>query len=173
MKKILLIIVFAVSFCAANAQKNPGVVQFGAGINLGLPVGNFADISSVGIGVEVQGEYPFSNTASGIASVGYTNFFGKTVDIPGYGSVKYDNVGLIPILLGVRVYPSPLFFIGGKIGYGVFTGGGSSGGFDYNPQIGYNGPTVQVALGYNGVAVSGGSLGHIGLSAVYKFGTHR
>ena len=173
MKKVLLIIVFAVSFCAANAQKNAGTVHFGGGLNLGLPVGNFANISSFGIGVELQGEYKFSNTASGIGSISYTNFFGKTVDFPGVGSVKYDNVGLIPILLGVRVYPSPQFFIGGKIGYGAFTGGGSSGGFDYNPQIGYNGYDIQIAFGYNGVAVSGGTLGHIGLSVIYKFGSHK
>ena len=173
MKKFFLIVVSAISFCAVNAQKYTGMLQFGGGLNLGLPVGSFSNITSFGIGFEVQGEYMFSDKVSGIVSVSYTDFFGKSVNIPGYGNIRYNNVGLIPILLGVRVYPSPQFFVGGKIGYGIFTGSGSSGGFDFNPQIGYNGSAIQIALGYNGVTQSGGSLGHIGLSVIYKFGSRK
>ena len=78
-------------------------------------------------------------------------------------------MGYIPILAGVRVYPSTNFFIGAKVGYGILTGDGSTGAFNYEPQIGYNGTKIQVAVGYNGLSKDGGTLSHLGLSAIYKF----
>ena len=93
---------------------------------------------------------------------------GKEEDFMGT-TVKYESMGYIPVLAGVRVYPSPTFFIGAKVGYGILTGGGSSSGaFNYEPQIGYNGTKFQLALGYNALS-DGGTIGHLGLSAIYKF----
>lgn len=86
------------------------------------------------------------------------------------GEFKMDAVGYIPILAGVRVYPSPNFFIGAKAGYGILTGNGESeGAFNYEPQIGYNGTKFQLALGYNGLSKDGSTMSHLGLSAIYKF----
>jgi hypothetical protein len=130
----------------------------------------------------LQGEYSFADQLSGVASVGYSNFFGKTqtfsyTDPLGGGtvtqSIKNPNIGLIPILVGARFYPVENFFIGAQIGYGIFTNTGSNsnnGGFDYYPQIGYNMSMIQLILGYNAVNLNGGSLAHLGLTGIYKFG---
>jgi hypothetical protein len=169
MKKLLFVTMFAIAgFIGAKAQSG---FHFGVGVNLGLPIGDMGDISSFGIGVEAQGEYMFSDMFSGVINTGYTSFFGKTVDVAGYGSVKYDALGLIPILAGVRVYPSTQFFIGARAGLGIFTGNGSSStGFQYRPEVGYNAGSVQVALSFNGWSKNGGSLNHIGLTGIYVFG---
>ena len=169
MKKLTLALSIIATSFIASAQSNEGAFHFAGGLHVGLPVGSFGDSHSFGIGAELQGEYNFAETLSGTITTGYTSFFGKEVSIPGFGTYKYESVGYVPILAGVRVYAAPAFFIGGKIGYGIFTGTGNPSGFNYRPEIGYNGERFQLAVGYNGVSVTGGTLGHIGLSALYKF----
>lgn len=169
MKKIFLIATIMIAgVISVKAQEG---FKFGAGVRLALPIGTFGDNYSFGVGGELQGEYGFSEKFSGVFTTGYTSFFGKTVNLGAFGSVKIPSLGLIPILAGVRVYPSPQFFIGAQAGYALFTGSGnSSGAFDYQPQVGYNGTNIQVALNYNGATKSGSTNGHIGLTAIYKFG---
>jgi hypothetical protein len=168
MKKVLFVFAIAMlSFGAVNAQESAaGGFHFGGGLRFALPLGDMADGSSFGIGAELQGEYMFSDMVSGTFTTGYTSFLGKTVE-----GVKSPSSGYIPILAGIRVYPSPTFFIGAKAGYGIVTvsGFGSSGAFNYEPQIGYNGTKIQLALGYNGLSQTGGTSSHMALSAIYKF----
>ena len=135
-----------------------------------MPIGDFGDTHSFGVGGELQGEYSFSEKVSGVVTTGYTSFFGKTVDF-GFGEIELESVGLIPIIAGVRVYPTTNFFIGAQAGYGILTGGGDSeGAFCYQPQIGYNGNRFQVALNYNALSKDGSSLSHIGLTGIFKLG---
>lgn len=166
MKKLLVVALFMCTACiGANAQ-----FSFGAGVNLALPIGDFADTHSFGVGAEVQGEYMFSDMFSGVANTGYTHFFGKDITVLGT-TVEIDAVGLIPVMAGVRVYPSSQFFIGARAGLGIFTGGNDSEtGFAYRPEIGASFGNIQVAGSYNGWSKDGGSLGHIGLSVIFKFG---
>src|SRR5258705_7609988 len=160
MKKALLITILFIGFLGANAQSD---FKFGVGPNIGIPIGDAGDISSLTIGIEVQGELNFNDKASGIITTGYTHFIGKD-----YFGVKL-SYGAIPILIGGRVYPSEQFFIGGQIGYGFFTGDASSGGFAYKPQVGYNTSSVQLGLSYNGIS-NNGSISWIALSAIFSFG---
>ena len=166
MKKLFLVLSIATaSVFSAKAQDNASGFHFGGGIRLGLPIGDFADTHNFGIGAELQGEYMFSEKFSGLVSAGYTHFLGKD-----FAGVKMDGVGLIPILAGVRVYPSTNIFVGGKVGYGILTGGDESeGAFNYEPQVGYNAERFQVALGYNGLSKDGSTLSHIALTAIFKF----
>lgn len=161
MKKTLLIAaILFTAFINANAQ---GEFKFGLGPNIGLPIGDAADISSFTIGAEVQGELKFSEKASGIATTGYTHFIGKD-----YFGIKL-SYGAIPILVGGRVYPSEQFFIGGQIGYGFFTGDASSGGFAYKPHVGYNASNLQIGLSYNAIS-NDGTISWIALSGIFTFG---
>lgn len=171
MKKVFLAATFVVaSFMGAYAQPAEGF-QFGGGVRASLPIGKFSDSYSFGIGAELQGEYGVSDMISAVATTGYSSFFGKNIDMGGGVSYKPKATGYIPILVGARVYPSTNFFVGAQIGYGLFTTSGSSnGGFNYQPQVGYNAEAFQVALNYNGLSRSGGTTSHLGLTAIYKFG---
>ena len=171
MKKVLFVFAIAMlSFGAVNAQESSaGGLHFGGGLRVALPIGDFSNGTSFGLGLELQGEYLFSDKFSGTFTTGYTSFFAKEID-----GEKGDNTGYIPVLAGVRVYPSPQFFIGAKAGLGIITGGGeSTSGFNYEPQIGYNGEKFQLALGYNAMTqkVMGISYttGAIALTGIYKF----
>jgi len=176
MKRLFLLLSFTALIIAGKAQdnnestKNSAVgFHFAGGLSVGLPIGDFGDIQSIGLGVEIQPEYMVSDMVSIVGSVGYTSFFGKDVDLFGI-TFKTDAVGLIPILAGVRVYPSPQFFIGGKLGVGILTGNGNSeSAFDYQPQIGYNADKFQIDLGYNALTKDGSTLSALMLSFLYKF----
>lgn len=168
MKKVFFLVLILVAAFAVNAQTKTGNgVQFSGGLRFALPTGNFHLSHSVGIGAELQAEYTLSPQASLTGTTGYTSFMGKSESYGGY-KYKYASVGYIPILVGARYHASENVFIGGKAGYGILTGGGASGAFNFEPQVGYNGDKYQLALGYNAL-VDNGTLGHLGITAVYKF----
>ena len=170
MKKALFILAMMAGTAAAVQAQAPDGFQFGAGIRLGLPVGDFSDSHSFGIGGEVQGEYGFSKKFSGIVTTGYTHFFGKESTI-GPITIENEGFGVIPVIAGLRVYPSNNIFIGAQAGVGFLTGGGSSdAAFNWQPQVGVNTEHFQVALNYNGLTKDGSTLGNLGLTAIFKFG---
>ena len=110
MKKLLSISLLIATFFGANAQtQQQGDLHFGVGLNLGLPVGDFHQSNSFGIGGQVQGEYNFTDQITGVFTTGYTTFFGKTYTYDnGLGStssIKEPAVGVIPIVVGPRFYP--------------------------------------------------------------------
>ena len=176
MKKLLLSsIVLTFCFFGAKAQMAQGDFHFGAGLNLGLPTGDFKTTNSFGIGGHLQAEYNFTENVTGVATTGYTAFLGKTFTFDdGLGnteSVKAPTYGLIPIVVGARFYPVEQFFIGAQAGLGILTGGGSStSAFDYYPQIGYNADNFQVIFGYNGLSKNGETLSNLSLTGIFKFG---
>src|SRR5947209_1316111 len=168
MKKVIFLVLILVAAFAVNAQRKAETdVQFSGGLRMALPVGNFHYSHGFGVGAELQAEYKLSPMASITGTTGFTNFIGKTADYYDYG-YKYESIGYIPILVGARVYPSQNVFVGGKLGYGILTNAGVGGGFNFEPQVGYNGDKFQVAFGYNAL-VNNGTLGHLALTALYKF----
>ena len=168
MKKLFLPFLFLIvikTVSAQNEKAKSSDFRFSGGIDLALPTGDFNETHSFGLGVQLQPEYNISSMFSVYGSIGYTNFFGKKFE-----GEKFDNVGLIPILAGVRLYPASQFFAGAKFGIGILTGGGDSeSAFDYQPQIGYNSDVFQLALGYNGLSKNGATLSNLVLSFLYKF----
>lgn len=104
---------------------------FKAGLNVGLPVGDLADFTSLTVGADVRGQYLVSpHFAIGVAS-GYNHFFGKD---------GVEDFGLIPLAGFARYYfQSEGLFIGSDVGYGFLTNAkDASGGLYLNPQIGYH-----------------------------------
>ena len=163
MKKV---IVLFVTFMAVVTNLQAQKFTIGAGVNVGLPVGDAADFSSVNVGGELQGECKFNETVSGVFTTGYTHFIGKDFE-----GIKF-NYGIIPLLAGARFYPSARFFIGGQLGYAFFTGDAEGDGFAYRPQVGYNAGVAEIALSYNGIS-NNGTISWIGLSGILKFGKRK
>jgi hypothetical protein len=169
MKRMVFLFSLIAVLITVNAQQTKPKTNkffFAGGINLGLPIGDFSDTRSVGIGIELQPEYNVNGKAAMYGSVGYTEFFGKKFD---FEDAENLSSGLIPVLIGGKVYISPQFFIGAKAGLGILTGWGSGVGFDYQPQFGFNGRNYQVNFGYNGLSSEGVTLSSLSLSVLYKF----
>lgn len=161
-KTLLLCAVVALSF-AANAQSSK--LQASIGPRIGVVVGDYDDFFGLVVGGELQGEYKFNPQVSATVMGGYTYFSGKN---------NVDGSGIIPIMAGLRYYPSSQFFLGGRLGVGVGTEDDSESSFGFEPQIGYNGRRVQLALGYQSypnqaeTIVGDFSLSHVGLSLLLK-----
>jgi hypothetical protein len=199
MKKALFsFVILSFTAIAANAQTTDAPFTLSVGITPTLPLGDFGKGYSFGIGGQVQGEYMFSENLTGVATTGYTHFFGKTVttSVPGYDangnpvvstvSAKNPSVGHIPILVGARFYPSEQFFVGAQIGYGILAASGDNrSGFEYRPQAGYNAGALQFILYYDGLSagskqenlagvgsytVPSETFSQLGLTVLYKFG---
>jgi hypothetical protein len=192
MKKSLFSFAIACfTFIAAHAQSSDQPFTLAVGLSPSLPLGDFGKGYSFGIGGQVQGEYKFSDQVSGVATTGYSVFFGKTqsqtvytVDANGNlvatnVSAKNPNLGHIPFLVGARFYPTESFFIGAQIGYGILSGGGTTrSGFEYRPQVGYDTGVLQFILSYDGVSLgnykgipgTAMTYSQLGLTALYKFG---
>src|SRR5690349_6069865 len=116
MKKVILSFAVAALALGANAQSAEKSFQVTAGIKAALPIGDMGEVTSFGIGAQVGAEKMFSDNFSGVASVDYTYFIGK-----GEKGEDKVNYSMMPVLVGVRYYAAPSFFIGAKAGLGVFT----------------------------------------------------
>ena len=170
MKKLLLAIAFVSLVFITKAQSDASRFHVGIGPTVALPIGDFANAYSFGIGGEVQGEYIFSEKFSSIFNTDFIYFKGKK----GFNFLYRDYFYSIPILLGVRTYPIRQFFIGAKAGVNISTGlGNSYVDFAYRPEIGYNGRTIQVAFNFNSSINHGYSSNHLDLTAIYVFGSKK
>ncbi len=157
MKKVLLIAVFAIcGLGTANAQ------GFSGGANIGLPVGDASNTSSLSFGVDLL--YMFNADEEftyGIAT-GYQNYVGKTV-----GGISIPSSNFIPLAAAGRYAMSDQFSVGADVGYAIAEGGG----FYYRPMLVYNlNDTMKINASYSGVAAKGGgTLANFGVGLMYDF----
>lgn len=130
-KTILLFSLLATSMIFAQSEINSNNSWLKAGLNVGLPVGDLHDFSSVAVGADLRGQYLVTPHFGIGGATGYTHFFGKNGG---------DNFGLIPVAAFARYYfKSEGVFVGGDLGYGFLTNAqDNSGGLYLNPQIGYH-----------------------------------
>ena len=168
MKKLCLVALLAVfSISSMNAQGS-----FSGGLHLGIPSGDVSDFSSLNIGVDLSYLFEVSDGFDAGFTTGYTHFLGKetTIDFGGEGSFTIDaeDFGFIPIAGTARYAFSDQMFGAVDLGYGISTNGGT-GGFYYQPKVGYSGETLDVFGFYKGISADGATVGAFGVGAAYKF----
>jgi hypothetical protein len=101
------------------------------GLNLGIPLGGLADVSTVNYGPEISIQY-LKTKAFGIGlTAGYNLFTGKD---------PVENFSTLPLAVLFRYYPeSTGFFSGLEVGYAFINNvSGTSGGTYTKPHIGWH-----------------------------------
>ncbi len=85
--------------------------RFSAGLELGLPMGDFGEFYGIGFGVTLGYEIPVGDNLGFMAQAGYITFSGKdyetSVTVGGTtvtSSVEVDNAGMIPVQVGLKYY---------------------------------------------------------------------
>jgi hypothetical protein len=73
-------------------------ILLGLDSEFGVPLGNYADANSVGLGAVLTGEYTLVDTLSATLRIGFQGHMDRTV-----GTVN-SHVHAIPILLGTKYY---------------------------------------------------------------------
>lgn len=162
MKKMFFVAALALFGFSVNAQEG-----FKVGANLGLPVGDAADISSFSIGLDVAYHWSVAdNFTAGVAS-GFTNSFGKKIDL-GSMSITLDDVQFLPIAASGRFAASEKFSVGADLGYAIGISDGIDGGFYYRPIVGYNlSAMTQLNVSYTGISVEGGTWSTVNLGVLF------
>lgn len=164
MKKLLAVASLFILTQNVNAQSKAEVKKLTVSVGpvVSLPTGDFGKVYNLGIGAEAQASLGIASGIEGFAQAGYSSFSVKS-------SLGSGSTGFIPALIGARYINNGLSF-GAGLGYGSFTGNGSSdGGFAYSPQVGYNFSKIQATLHYTSVSIEGTSFGMFGLKAFYNF----
>ena len=166
MKKLFFIAALtAVSFAgnAQNETKKP--LKFSIGLEAALPLGDFGDVSSFGIGGSAQADYSIAEKLAITLNAGYISFSGKTIS--GY---KVPSVGFIPVLAGIKFDLTPELYGSAQLGvtFSDQSGGGSI--FTYAPGLGYKfTENFDALLKYTGYSDKGGTLNTVGLRIAYTF----
>jgi hypothetical protein len=108
MKKVLALLVLAL-FMVGMTNAQPGKIKLGVGPYVGIPMGSFGDVASVGFGGMVEGQYDFGSQLVGTVDVGYLSFSGKDITLFAGQTVKYST-SIVPIWVGAKYYFSPAFY---------------------------------------------------------------
>lgn len=99
MKKIILGLAAFAMAGGIIAQEN----RFSAGLELGLPMGDFGDAYGIGFGATLGFELPVGDNLGFMAQAGYISFSGKDIDV-GPITVETDAAGMIPVQVGLKYY---------------------------------------------------------------------
>ncbi len=161
-----VILLSTLTVCAQDKK----TLDISAGVELGLPMGDFGKAQGLGIGASLQGDYAISNVLKVTANIGYMSFLGKKSESEGV-SVKSKALNFIPIRVGAKYFVTEAIHVGAQVGVGMFSGGGNAtSGFNFSPQVGYMlSEKLDLTLKYDNTSKDGGSLGFIGLRAAYHF----
>ncbi|GAB3366644.1 hypothetical protein GCM10027566_38490 [Arachidicoccus ginsenosidivorans] len=165
MKKAFLLLAAGFLFVGASKAQyeRPIGSEFSVGITGALPVGDFSDYSSFGLGADLKYAYNFDETIAATVSAGYNNFFAKS-DLKDAG---FKDVGFVPLKAGVR------FSMGGlyaepQIGAAIGTNKGGSTALTYAGQIGVMASSnLDLSVRYEGWSKNDVKNGFVGLRVAY------
>jgi hypothetical protein len=173
MKKVLLALTVAIFLITSlNAQKRTSAtpIIFSLGIEPAIPIGNFQDVYSFGIGASLQGEYNPADDLGLTLNTGYINYSGKNIT---FGGVTIDagNFGVIPFLAGVKYYFSEKVYGHGQLGAAFSTSSGGGTSFAYTPGVGFIlSKNIDVLVKYVAYSKNSETLSSIAARLAYNFG---
>lgn len=150
------------------ADASSSTFNFGLELEGLLPLGNFKNATSAGLGVNAVGLYHIGDIGAVTGSVGY-NYFLKKED----AEVKYSG---IPIKVGFLAKFGGMFFVEPQIGvYNLRVSddddnSASNTNLLLAAKVGLNiGEKSHLGIGYNYIKVTGGSYAFAGVSYLFTF----
>ena len=103
MKKTLFSIALVLGLIGSASKSEAHDGRFSIGAELGIPMGDFGDVSGIGIGGTIRYEAPVSDNLGITGTAGYISFSGKDFTIAGY-TVTGESSYLIPVQVGAKYY---------------------------------------------------------------------
>jgi hypothetical protein len=180
MKKTLLRLTMVAALIGTSLISNAQDGRFSLGLELAMPMGDFADGASVGYGASARYEMPVGDNLGLTLTAGYLMFGGKD-EGPDYsmipvqvGAKYYFNEQQAGLYLGVELgmhsfaYTIPAVEFNGVVVSEEQTVTDTY--FSYAPQVGYHLANIDLGLRYQIISSDGGSTSYLGLRAAYVFG---
>lgn len=156
MKKVFLSVVALLAFGFAKAQDG----SFKVGAHVGVPIGDFGDVSSTNLGVDAAYTWNVADKFDAGVTTGYTSYFAK-----GGG----DGFGFIPVAGTAQYAVADNLFLGLDLGYAIYAGSGNGdGGVLYQPKFGYKADKFDIYAGYKGISRDGVTVSSLNLGISFK-----
>jgi hypothetical protein len=167
MKKVILLTSISLCVSAIIFAQDKGL-KFSVGPELALPIGNFSNGWSFGIGATAQIEKSLQDKLYGTATGGIVFYNGKSVG----NGLKNEGIAIIPLRVGAKYFLSGGIYGAMQVGLG-FINKGIGTAFAYSPQVGYefqtkSGKAVDATFKYDGYSKNG-TLGEIAFRLAYIF----
>jgi hypothetical protein len=160
-------ILFASSVKAqTTGHDSKGVWRFGVGVEGGIPTGTLNNFSNFSLGGTARLQYDAQSNISYMLTGGYTSVFAKELS----NGVKPDNLGLVPVKIGLKVFPISNLYISGEAGAAFETNYGKNTKFVVSPGIGYAGNQgLDVGVRYENYSGQSNNYGIVALRLAYGF----
>ncbi len=171
MKKVLLsaALIVTVAFGASAQKSDDGSkLKFSAGLEAALPIGDFGEVWSFGIGGSAQVDYNVSEGLDLTLNAGVLSYSGKTVS-----GFSFPSITFIPVLAGTKYAFTEKIYGSAQLGLTFISSTGSStSGFTFAPGVGFKfTENLDALVKYTSVSGSNGSgsFGAIGVRVAYTF----
>ena len=159
MKKLLFVVVVLISATTIKAQ------SLTLGVNAGLPTGELKDLTNFQLGADVAYRYGLANILEVGPMVGYSHFFGESVEV-GEERLEAGDVQFVPVAASARL--SLVSFTAGlDLGYALGLSDGHDGGLYYRPSVGFNILMIGLIASYQGISSDGGTVSSINLGVEF------
>jgi hypothetical protein len=166
--------------------------KLSAGVELGLPVGDLADVTSIGFGATIGYEHPLMDRVGLLGRTGLNLFLGKDFNT-GFAQVEGGNWIMVPFQVGGKYYVQEegnglfvsalagLHYVRNKVevttpsvlgvSFGTSAIVDSSVDVSFAPAVGYVvNEQLDLELRYQVIAESGSSISFLGLRVAYLLG---
>ncbi|MEH3114971.1 hypothetical protein [Pedobacter terrae] len=111
-----------------KAQNHPGI---GVAAEIGLPSGNFSNLSGIGLGASVKADLPVAENFAITLNAGFMNFFGKRNQLFNVQDLTY-----IPAKAGLKYQLGESFYAEAQLGTALPLNKGQKTLFAWSPGIG-------------------------------------
>lgn len=161
----LSVLVTVSSFAQDSKKKSSGGNSLSVGAEVGLPIGDLKQVSSLGIGGSAKAAFGIFEGGAVTLSAGYMTFSGKTIQ-----GFKLPSTNVIPVKVGLR------YMLGGGI-YGEpqlgmsFIGNGGGSAFTYAAGVGTMiNNQIDIGVRYEAFSKNSATSSFIGARVAYNFG---
>ncbi len=150
----------------AQSSDDSHATRFGIGLNLGLATSSPYEFVNGG---DIRLQKDFTSNVSGILSIGYTNF-----SVEGSAPAVVEPYDVVPVKVGVKVFPIERLYFSGEVGAGLGLDDGSKTAFIYAPGIGIGvNNRLDLCFRYEGFARIGDRISQVSLRIAYGFNLSR
>ena len=165
---------FAANTVSAQTTTPANAWRLGIGVEAGVPTGVLKDGSNFGLGGTARLQYGINNSTAFTLTSGYYNFFAKSYDLPGGGSIKGEDLGMIPVKAGIKAYVGSGFYVGGEVGAGFetkarYANGDKDTKLILSPGVGYSWSNVDLGVRYENFSGQNLNYGMVAARLAYGF----
>ena len=154
---------------SSNTSSTDNPLRLGIGIEGAVPTGSLSNASNFALGGTVRLQYEASPSLAFTLTSGYYNFFIKDQTY-GTTTLKFDNLGVIPVKAGLKAFATSNIYFSGEAGVGIETNYAKNTKLILSPGIGYASASgLDIGVRYENLSGQNNNYGMVALRIAYGF----